>query len=546
MFGERRGFQEDEALLERLGDLLERCLAALAGFAPDGSGGYKLSESSEQPGPDVLAAEAAGAACLKLARNLAAGCSDIQARWWRRGLVERLAVQARCDLAAPGGQRSLAWCEAVPSFMANVVAGNEELRAEALQALQPHGLAAVLALCWQRPDHGFLLLQNLCAGGGLDISHGGLLYMVLSLLRAVEEVSPAVAAKAKDWAAIFFSSLWSQGLFAEVFASVKKVTPAELHGFLHASAAVPGWGALKPGAAKSSAEESFGLIMSRMCGRREALGLLWHTIRGLLGSLDSEQGDGVGAASPEALRLARRLLGDDSFVDLARQEMSAALVRLAAAHSLKLELDIAPASACEVLTLHAEDLDVAALAARGLEEHEQSEEEGAFREMLLCAVDLAALPCGTFPPKLAGLYLWGNVKLMAALHHLRFGTAAVAETGVELPARQEPKSGDPTAAVKAAFAGQLVTQLRLCGNVLFESPEAAEFLRLSGGLPTLLSHCYADPELPLLREAGIFAVRNATQHSSATREEVKQLLAERRTRDPNRALPMVDESALLS
>ncbi|CAJ1426928.1 unnamed protein product [Effrenium voratum] len=144
------------------------------------------------------------------------------------------------------------------------------------------------------------------------------------------------------------------------------------------------------------------------------------------------------------------------------------------------------------------------------------------------------------------LYLWGNVKLMAALHHLRFGTAAVAETGVELPARQEPKSGDPTAAVKAAFAGQLVTQLRLCGNVLFESPEAAEFLRLSGGLPTLLSHCYADPELPLLREAGIFAVRNATQHSSATREEVKQLLAERRTRDPNRALPMVDESALLS
>ena len=37
--------------------------------------------------------------------------------------------------------------------------------------------------------------------------------------------------------------------------------------------------------------------------------------------------------------------------------------------------------------------------------------------------------------------------------------------------------------------------------------EAAEFLRLSGGLPTLLSHCYADPELPLLREAGVYAVR---------------------------------------
>ncbi|CAJ1357942.1 unnamed protein product [Effrenium voratum] len=116
-------------------------------------------------------------------------------------------------------------------------------------------------------------------------------------------------------------------------------------------------------------------------------------IRGLLGSLDSEQGDGVEPASPEALRLARRLLGDDSFVDLARQEMSAALVRLAAAHSLKLELDIAPASACEVLTLHSEDLDVAALAARGLEEHEQSEEEAGGAEVLnkaFLALDLSA------------------------------------------------------------------------------------------------------------------------------------------------------------
>lgn len=25
--------------------------------------------------------------------------------------------------------------------------------------------------------------------------------------------------------------------------------------------------------------------------------------------------------------------------------------------------------------------------------------------------------------------------------------------------------------------------------------------------PVLLSHCYADPELPLLREAGVYAVR---------------------------------------
>lgn len=29
--------------------------------------------------------------------------------------------------------------------------------------------------------------------------------------------------------------------------------------------------------------------------------------------------------------------------------------------------------------------------------------------------------------------------------------------------------------------------------------------------PALLSHCYADPELPLLREAGVYAVRSVTQ-----------------------------------
>ncbi|CAK9110521.1 unnamed protein product, partial [Durusdinium trenchii] len=97
--------------------------------------------------PERIAAhELAAAACLKLARNLSVENAEIQARWWRRGLPERLAVQARCDLAAPGGERSAAWCEAVPSFMANVVANNPELRKEALEALWPHGLAAVLAI----------------------------------------------------------------------------------------------------------------------------------------------------------------------------------------------------------------------------------------------------------------------------------------------------------------------------------------------------------------------------------------------------------------
>lgn len=514
----------------------------------------------EAPAPQVVAAhEEAAAACLKLARNLAVGNPEIQGRWWRRGLVERLAVQARCDLAAPSGERSAAWCEAVPSFMANVLANNPELRAEALEALWPHGLCAVLAMCWRRPDHGFLLLQNLFSGGHRRLGQDGCVFhVILSLLRVDDsQLSPAVAAKAKDWAGIFFSSLWSEGLFVDVFRAVKAVDAAQLHTFLRAAAAVPGWGALGSWEQSTAlAAESFGRLMSRLCGRKEALGLLWHTVRGLLGGLDSEDMS-VLATSQDSVRLAKQLLSDEAFVELVLREMSSALLSLAATWELELDLcPVAPAAA-GVLSLEVKDLDVAMYAADAFEEEgtegvdvqqEEHSESGAFREMLFACLELAAIPCGAFPAKLAGLYLWGNVKLIHGLHHLRFGTAAVAETGAPLPKRKEPTAGDPAKAVKAALACQLVGQLRLCGNILFENPQGAEFLRISGGLPALLSHCYADPELPLLREAGVYAVRNATQHSPETRDAVRQLLAERRTRDASSAesgpLPMIEESSL--
>ncbi|CAE7222819.1 RAD51B, partial [Symbiodinium sp. KB8] len=244
--------------------------------------------------------------------------------------------------------------------------------------------------------------------------------------------------------------------------------------------------------------------------------------------------------------------------ELAAQEMASAIMDLAARWGLELDYSPPPEDACHVLGLQPEDLDLAALAAHRLHPEEvpcscsqEAGEFGAFRELLLAAVELAGIPCGSpFPQRLAGLYLSANVQLLKALHHLRFGTAAVAEVGAELPSRKEPTSSNPEAAVKAATACQLVAQLRLCGNVLYESPEAAEFLRLSGGLPILLSHCYADPEMPLLREVGVFAVRNATQHSEQTRAAVKVLLAERRARSASNAqsqgaeLPVIDETAL--
>lgn len=564
---ERELLAEDESLLKRLEELLEKQLAVLAGFGENGP--------EAQPPEKVAQHEAAGAACLKLARNLSAGRPEMQGRWWRRGLIERLAVQARSDVASPGGERSPAWCEAVPSFVANAVAGNPELRAEALSALYPYGLAALLALCWRRPDHGFLLLQNLFAAGDAGckslasverfVEEPCVLYVALSLLRAVDadDLSTSVAAKARDWAAIFFSSLWTSGLFAEIFRAVASVPAARLHSFLTAVAAVPGWGALCPQndgeapGSQAAAATTFGLITSRLCGHKEALGLLWHTVRGLLGGLDSEAEavDKGGDSSASALRLAQQLLNDPSFVELAAQEMASAIMDLAARWGLELDYSPPPEDACHVLGLQPEDLDLAALAAHRLHPEEvpcsqEAGEEGAFRELLLAAVELAGIPCGSpFPQRLAGLYLSANVQLLKALHHLRFGTAAVAEVGAELPSRKELTSSNPEA-VKAATACQLVAQLRLCGNVLYESPEAAEFLRLSGGLPILLSHCYADPEMPLLREVGVFAVRNATQHSEQTRAAVKVLLAERRARSASNAqsqgaeLPVIDETAL--
>eukprot|EP00435_Cladocopium_sp_Y103_P016356 s351_g4.t1 len=208
---ERQRFAEDEELLTRLGDLLELHLARLAGFAAEGDGSMRLQK--EAPAPAVVAAhEEAAAACLKLARNLAVGNPEIQAgRWWRRGLVERLAVQARCDLATPSGERSAAWCEAVPSFMANVLANNPELRAEALEALWPHGLSAVLAMCWRRPDHGFLLLQNLFSGGhrqrlGQD---GCVFHMILSLLRG--GVEPFTCQRCTPFVGAMGASAWPFG-----------------------------------------------------------------------------------------------------------------------------------------------------------------------------------------------------------------------------------------------------------------------------------------------------------------------------------------------
>ena len=80
-------------------------------------------------------------------------------------------------------------------------------------------------------------------------------------------------------------------------APLQALAPPPFH--TEAAAAVPGWGALREGAEPGA--ETLGRHMGRLCGRREALGLLWHTVRGLLGGLEGAVG-----ASGEALRPAAR------------------------------------------------------------------------------------------------------------------------------------------------------------------------------------------------------------------------------------------------
>jgi len=64
----------------------------------------------------------------------------------------------------------------------------------------------------------------------------------------------------------------------------------------------------------------------------------------------------------------------------------------------------------------------------------------------------------------------------------------------------------------------------------FKNFEAQEFLRLTGGLRVLLSHCYSDEQLPMLRETAIFAVRNATHGNELNQKMGKDMLAEQRAR----------------
>ena len=56
--------------------------------------------------------------------------------------------------------------------------------------------------------------------------------------------------------------------------------------------------------------------------------------------------------------------------------------------------------------------------------------------------------------------------------------------------------------------GRKVELVRLVANMAYRCRVVQDALRLKGGLPVMLNHCNIDGHHPMLREWGIFAIRN--------------------------------------
>eukprot|EP00929_Paragymnodinium_shiwhaense_P065121 TRINITY_DN32682_c0_g1_i1.p1 TRINITY_DN32682_c0_g1~~TRINITY_DN32682_c0_g1_i1.p1 ORF type:complete len:572 (+),score=131.41 TRINITY_DN32682_c0_g1_i1:88-1803(+) len=498
--------------------------------------------------------EEACASCVKLARNLCVQNPAVQEHWWSSGVVEQLLDRLRSD-AVLADERGPVWCEAVPSFLTNVVAGHEELRKRAQESWLPGRAAVACSLCWRRPELAFMLVQTLITAGApssqaladaplavreLVSTQDGhcLLFVLCSLLfrgslNDVEGVE-AVGEKAWEWATIFFHGLWTLGGFEPVYRGLKQLSVSRLHDFWCTVNGLPaGCATIPPGVIER--------LVGRLCRHVEVIGLLWHTVHGL-----------------KSQEIIDSLLGDEAVVTLLAEEIACTVSELAKAFKLDWRpLATASEEACDALGVKVSDTDLELLTECAKsqilpEDAPQPGEDAAvrgassqlFRELCNAVLELssATRKPGNFPKRLTACCLLAHVSLLDALHRFRFGLTVngQAANGTVL---QKP----PPEALEASQACCLVEQVRICANVLYENKPAQDFLRLIEGMRILFSHCYADKDLPLLREAGVFAVRNATHHHPANAEAARKLLAERKTmeaRAAGQSEPSIDELGL--
>lgn len=522
----------------------ETCTEAGTADGNNGVGGARVTSHAR-----------ACTACFKLARNLCVGSKAVQEYWWQCGLVSKLDESMKADIADPG-VREASWREVAVGFLANTIAGHDDLRTEARQQLFPFGLAAACMLVRHKPELAFILAQNMFVGTGNGPHTGegepaetppqlialvctpdghAIIYLLLALLHGAP-IGPD-GAKAREWAAIFFYMLWSRGCFAKVYHGIKELMIVRLY-YLFCTAA---------GISETNGHRlrMMDRLANGLCSHDDALGLLWHTIHGLLGGSDDGHSSCGTSADDSIGKLACTLFNDADFALVVAEEFSEALISLASEFSLDLRLSTASDDACAALHINdASEIDVQALAgaARARRREELESEEwrklGAendesdghtvsrssatlFRDLIAALIQLTAVsPASgtTVPPRLVGVILSGSVAFLDALHRLRFGE----EPG-------EVKTTPPPAVVKVSQTCMLVEHVRLCGNVLHHSQSAQDFLRLNQGLRVLLSNSYADHDLPLLREAGVFAIRNATHQNVCNQEAVRQMLRDRKS-----------------
>jgi len=491
----------------------------------------------EEPrgGGDLSPHEETSAACFKLARNLCVEQPNVQEYWWSSGLVARLTQRVVADVAL-ADERGAAWSEAVPGFLLNVVAGNVELRARAVEAWFPATLAAACALCWRRPELAFMLVQTLVASEDLSTTTASamplawrlvetedghcVVFILLSLLFrggvGIERNREQVGPKAWEWASIFLHGLFMGGGFKSAYSGLREMTVGRLHGFWCTTTGVP---AGSPQAPPGVLER----LVGRLCQRTEVLALLWNTVH----ALDSKE-------------LFVKLLADEDFLSIFMQEFVSEASDLAMALELQWHPQVS-AEACAAMGVPVKDFDMMKLSS---DRTNVGEDGGSppkasgelFGELCLAISALASAPRpdAELSPRLVATCLVVCTTFLDALHRLRFGDLAAGISGTL-------KRTPPPEAAEASRTCHHIEQVRVCANMLYQNRKAQDFLRLNDGLRVLLSQCYADEELPLLREVAVFAVNNATRHNLENQEAARLMLAERRVTEQNADATSVED-----
>mmetsp|Transcript_141228 Transcript_141228/g.316666 ORF Transcript_141228/g.316666 Transcript_141228/m.316666 type:complete len:563 (+) Transcript_141228:34-1722(+) len=458
--------------------------------------------------------------CVRLLRNACAGQEAVQNMMWRSGFVESLPatssfasflIDKSADINAGGGKDVR---NAILVLMVNTVASNPGTRQEFAKAGGPAAVVRIGGLA-DSPERSFMLLQSWCGSKGAPsdnllqvVSTPEGVSMVLVLLAlAFEELESNPTGF--EWVSIFFQSLITKNLAAVILAGLQSLTEQQ---FIFCLDAMVCRG--------ETASEDFATAAVR------ADAVLFRG-RGILRRWET-----YASCRRNALAYVLEAVGELS--DCCHESQDPALTTAVAGLyvsavlccSAQLGLQCHPRDAPEVDGAAGWCKSVTDLGAEmgGLE-------PGASLRDQECVAGAAARACASLAASLQEAdqderWRWAVfcvtwvVPTLEALHVLRFpGVYSAASPVLTTEAPQDPRYED------AASFLQPVALLRLVANATFDCPLSQELLRTTpNALAILLSHCFADIQAPLQREAAVFVVRALTDGCSENQEAIKELL----------------------